>query len=94
MHSDNTGAERAASRGTAKSWDHCQIVQEIWTLAYHNQTHLWLQRVATDDNIADLPSREEYQLMRDIGAVWREPVLANLVFTDVFSIDAQSRPRS
>ena len=94
MHSDNTGAERAASRGTAKSWDHCQIVHEIWTLAYHNQTHLWLQRVATDDNIADLPSREEYQLMRDIGAVWREPVLANLVFTDVFSIDAQSRPRS
>ena len=26
---------------------------------------LWVERVATDDNIADLPNRDSYQLLED-----------------------------
>ena len=32
-------------------------------------------RGAPDDNISDLPSREEYDLMRHLGATWRRPWL-------------------
>ena len=77
---DNIGAEAATRKGAAKSWDHCQIIHEIWTMAAQNQTHLWIERVPTDDNIADLPSREEYKLIEDLpgGAEWRKPVIASL----------------
>ena len=32
VHSDNVGAEAATTKGTAKEWDHCQIIHEIWTM--------------------------------------------------------------
>ena len=40
--------------------------------------HVWLKRVKSKDNISDLPSREDYKLMREIGATWRAPVIASL----------------
>ena len=43
-----------------------------------NKTHIWIVRVPTDDNGADLPSREEYSLVKSFGAVWVEPVVAVL----------------
>ena len=35
---------------------------------------LQIRRVPTDDNIADDPSREDYVLLLQLGAVWLEPV--------------------
>ena len=35
----------------------------------------WIERIPTDDNISDLPSRESYGLMRAMGAVWVAPKL-------------------
>ena len=46
--------------------------------AVKNRTHVWVERVGTDDNISDLPSRESYGLMYEFGAEWREPRLSNL----------------
>ena len=66
----------ATQKGTARAWDHCQVVHEVWTQALVNKTWVWVERVPSDDNIADFPSREEYGLLRDMGAVWREPVVA------------------
>ena len=40
--------------------------------------HLWIERVPTSENIADLPSREEYGLMEAIGAQWVPPMLATV----------------
>jgi hypothetical protein len=37
---------------------------------------LFVVRVATDDNIADLPSRREFRLLDDMGAVQLPAVLA------------------
>jgi hypothetical protein len=37
--------------------DHAQLVHEQWTHAALTGMQLFIKRVATDDNIADLPSR-------------------------------------
>ena len=83
VFSDNTGAEAAARRGSAHAWDHCEMVHGIWTQAFLNRTHIWILRVASDDNLSDLPSRCEYGLLRELGAVWRPPLIANLFVESV-----------
>ena len=83
IYSDNKGAEAAARKGSAKAWDHAQIIHEIWTMALHLGAHLWIKRVASEDNISDLPSREVYGLLRDdFNAIWRKPVIDQL-FVDM-----------
>ena len=75
IYLDNKGAEAAARRGNAKSWDHCQIIHEVWTMALRIAAHLWIERVSWEDNLSDLPSREEYGLLREgFNAKWRSPV--------------------
>ena len=55
--SDNKGAEGASRKGSAKAWDHCRLVHEMWLHALQNHTHVWIERVASHDNISDSPSR-------------------------------------
>jgi hypothetical protein len=59
VFSDNTGAEAASRKGSAKSWDHCNLIHEIWSHCWVNSIYIWIVRVASKDNISDLPSREE-----------------------------------
>ena len=66
--SDNAGSEAATRKGSAREWDHACIVHCIWKKAVVLRCALFIQRVPTDENIADLPSREEYALLRAIGA--------------------------
>ena len=49
-------------RGSAVSWDHAQLVHEQWLLAAMSSMQLFIVRVGTHDNIADLPSREARRL--------------------------------
>ena len=51
--------EAAVRRGTAKSLDHAQLVHSQWLEIAANSLNIHVRRVATDDNIADLPSRWE-----------------------------------
>ena len=60
--SDNTGSEHGTSKGRARSWDHCCIIHSLWTHALLLRLEMFVYRVPTDDNIADLPSREEYSM--------------------------------
>ena len=53
------------------------------------KTRLWIERVPTDDNLADLPSREEYALLEEMHAQWREPVVAQLFLDGVQLFGAQ-----
>ncbi len=71
----HTGAEHTTARGSAKAFDHNQIVHEVWTLVFQHHVHLWVERVASEYNISDCPSRGAYQIMHDIKARWRQPVL-------------------
>ena len=84
VYNDNKAAEASSWKGSAKCWDHSQIVHDVWTHAFLNRIFLWVERVSTKHNISDLPSREEYELMRDIKAVWRPPVISPLFLEDVF----------
>ena len=78
IYTDNKGAEGATSRGSAKSFDHNQLIHEIWSHAFQFRMHLWVERVPSKWNIADCPSRFKYNLMEALNAVWRKPVLAEL----------------
>ena len=78
LYSDNKGAEYTTAKGSARAADHNRMVHEIWTLALVKQIKLWIERVPTEDNIADLPSRFKWQLMYDIRATWREPTLPDV----------------
>jgi len=83
IYSDNKGAEAATRNGIAKAWDHCQIIHEVWTMALRIGAHLWIERVSSEENVSDLPSREEYGLLQDeFGAKWRKPVIGQ-VFLDM-----------
>ena len=47
-------------------------------MALRNHMALWVYRVPSEDNIADLPSRYEFQLLHDLKAIWRDPDCPNL----------------
>ena len=73
LYSDNCGAQHATARGSARSSDHNAMVHEIWEFAYQHQMLLWIERVPSERNISDSPSRFHYEEMVEIGAKWREP---------------------
>ena len=47
----------AVRRGTARSWDHAQFVQEQWLHVARTRMELFVVRVGSKDNIADFPPR-------------------------------------
>lgn len=73
--SDNTAAECAIRKGSARSFDHTCITHCIWTYLTKLKTEVIIRRVPTKDNIADLPSREEYTLLKELGAEFVLPRL-------------------
>ena len=73
--SDNSGSENAVRRGSAKVWDHNEVVHAIWAKAAMLQCHMRVDRVPTEVNIADLPSRHSYNLLREMQAEFVPPVL-------------------
>ena len=75
IHSDNTGSEVTMRRGTARSLDHAQLVHSQWHHVARLGAGVYVKRVATDDNIADLPSREEFRICETKGAVFVPPAL-------------------
>ena len=81
IFSDNTGSEWAVRSGAAKQFDHTCLVHSIWRMALGANCNMHVQRVASEDNIADLPSRESYSLLYRLGAEWIPPVM------DVASFD-------
>jgi hypothetical protein len=67
VYCDNVGGERALASGAATSVDHNRLVHAVWMRALQLGLSLWSYRVPTKDNIADLPSREEYELLRQVS---------------------------
>jgi hypothetical protein len=72
---DNVSGKGALRSGAARSPDHNLLVHGVWLLALRRRFGIWIERVPTDDNISDLPSRESYALLRQMGAQWVQPVL-------------------
>ena len=79
----------AECAGATKQFDQNSLVHAIWKYLAMLDVEVWVARVPTDDNIADLPSREDYSLLRLLRAVRVEPVFHHL-FLDAQSWDALS----
>ena len=63
------------------------IVTEQWLQAADMCMQLHIKRVGTHDNIADLPSREELELLRAAGATEVPPSLhASYLSSDVWEV--------
>ena len=78
--SDNSGSEWAVRSGAAKQFDHACLAHSIGRMALCANCNLHVHRVASADNIADLPSRESYSLLCRMGAEWIPPVIDDAWF--------------
>ena len=87
------GAEHGTAKGSAKAWDHNALIHNVWLQALQQHFSLWVYRVPTDDNLSDLPSRGEYELLQEIGAVWHDPYIAEIYLSDVSSQVASATMR-
>jgi hypothetical protein len=70
-----SGGECALRSGAAKARDHNLMVHAVWLMAARGGYGLWVERVPTKENLADLPSREEYALLQQMGSVKATPQL-------------------
>ena len=75
---DNCGSEMALRRGSARSYDHAQMVHAQWTFIAKAGIAVHVQRIASDDNIADLPSRGDLRWIASRGVIEVEPKLAEV----------------
>ena len=73
VYSDNAGAEGSIRKGSATAPDQNRLIHGVWSLVMKLKIHLWIERVPSEDNIADSPSRFDYELLTDIGAAWVAP---------------------
>ena len=76
------GAEHGTAKGSARAFDHNALIHSVWMQALIQRFQLWVYRVPTDDNLSDLPSRGEYAILSELGAVWHEPSMASLHLVD------------
>jgi hypothetical protein len=74
VYIDNTAGEKAIDKGAAKSQDHNMITHHLRLLAAEVGAGLVIHRVPSKLNLADLPSREEYEGLAAHGAVRIEPI--------------------
>ena len=75
IHSDNSGSEVSIRRGTARALDHAQLVHAQWFHIVRLRAEVFVKRVGTHDNIADLPSRADFGILRDMGVTEVRPQL-------------------
>ena len=71
---DNKAAEAILKRGSGKCSDHNRIAHHLWSLAFGARIGIWLERVASKENIADEPSRREFRTLVGLGASFSQPV--------------------
>ena len=71
---DNTCAEKMLFRGSGRAPDHNRA-HFVWTWALEQWCSLWLERVPSEDNLADEPSRQKFRTLQALGAELVMPVL-------------------
>ena len=53
---------------SVRTWDHTCVIHSLWLFAAQLKCRLQVERVPTKANIADAPSRQDYSLLRSLGA--------------------------
>ena len=74
---DNRAGEAILRRGSAACEDHNLIAHCVWTAAYVLKVALWVERVSSEDNLADEPSRQHFETLEGLQARMVEPACAN-----------------
>ena len=78
IYIDNTGAQGALVKGFSGSKFLTAIAAEFWDVAIRHDIAIWIGRVASDDNIADPPSRDDCSFLEGhLGARRLHPVFTN-----------------
>ena len=75
-----SGAERSTTKGASRAFDHNALVHGIWSFTLKHRIDLWVERVPSEFNISDCPSRWDTRLMQQLGAHWVDPVLDDVFF--------------
>jgi hypothetical protein len=50
------------------------LLRQAWQL----KIHMWIHRVPSEENISDLPSRDSYVLLNELGAKWVPPTVSGV----------------
>lgn len=79
---DNQGAYYSMISGYSSKTDCATILHEYHLAILKLGCHPWIGFVYSEDNIADLPSREKYELVERLGATFRMAVLPDLLDWD------------
>ena len=72
---DNTGAVAALTKGYARAPDSVRIVHVFKAYCLGAGASIWFQWVPSKSNIADLPSRKEYEMLRRFGDAERRAMI-------------------
>ena len=65
--------ECAFLKGSAKSMDHNFLAHGFWYKAARLNCAVRMERAPSDDNIADLPSRGDHDVLAEEGFKWVKP---------------------
>ena len=71
---DNSGAEAGLVKGYSRDLDSARLAGIFHCLAAALEANVWFEYVASKANLADLPSRDDFELLRspEFGAEWFE----------------------
>ena len=78
---DSEAVEGAFVKGDSPTQDLCAYAGSLWRAALSLQVGLYVDRVPTDGNPADDPSRRRFDLLERMGASWI-PAGAHLCLTE------------
>ena len=89
---DNTGAMFGLAKGYSREVDCARLAHVFQSVVCALDANVWVEYVASKANISDLPSRGEYDLLRDrYSSVWFDSRLPDIggdwlaVYRRVFS---------
>lgn len=86
--------QAALRKGTAKAWDHAQMTHSQWLKIAQMQAFVHVKRVASEDNIADPPSRCDFALMENLEATAKQPILDKVLLEASAWADLEMRWKS
>ena len=72
---DNDAAAASLVKGYSLKGDNAEIVGEFWILVASLRSHVYIDRVESKNNIADGPSRDDYELLHSLKGHWTSPKL-------------------
>ena len=75
---DSESVQGALVKGYSAREDMCELVSVFWRIALDLMANLYIDRISTDANPADHPSRDRMEVGRDLGWVEVSPVFPPL----------------